>query len=94
MEDAQPKPTQPLNHYLCVNCGQDSLIGGKCPNCGNDMILDSEKLPGEKAPDEEKEVKVDRVDAISDDQDDLSSDPEKYSLEELAEAEEKESFED
>lgn len=94
MEDTQNNPSQTLNRYLCVNCGQDSLIGGKCPNCGNDMILDTEKLPGEKAPDEEEEVKVDQVDGASDDQDDLSSDPEKYSLEELAEAEEKDALEE
>ncbi len=78
--------------FLCPECGRSSLVEGKCPNCGQEMLPDHKEIPGEnKVEDDEAydgmpEEKKEDTGTNPDD----SAKPEKYSLEDLKEAEEAE----
>lgn len=78
--------------YLCVECGQDSMVGQKCPRCGRDMVLDTQPIQGEEEKSDQSEPDKPSKDGDNQvtqelDDSEISDEPEKYSLEELKEAE-------
>jgi len=86
------------SRFLCLEDGQDSVIEGPCPICGKPMVPDNEEIPGEKAvddddahdgmPEEKNEPEAAENNVTSNDKpEEVQDEPEKYSVEELKEAE-------